>query len=139
MSPITLVDYWMGRDTRYPDDMKPFIATNARELLARVNEFLRDFAIAVPQALDRTVNSGWRPPSVNAGTKGASRTSAHLTGEAIDLSDDDEVLDAWINSPAGLDALVRHDLYAEHRDYTPRWAHLQTRKVSSGRRVFVPY
>lgn len=135
---LTMPDYWMGRDKQFAGDLKPFIAANARELVRRVNELLQEFYSAMPQAIDRTVNSGWRPPAVNAGVRNAARTSAHLTGEAVDLSDDDEVLDAWINSPAGLDALVRCDLYAEHRDYTPRWAHLQTRKVLSGRRVFVP-
>jgi hypothetical protein len=135
---LTVTDYWMGRDRLFPDYMTQQIAANARETVRRVNAFLVDFYGAVPQAVERRVVSGWRPPPVNAGTKGAARTSAHLTGEAVDLSDDEEVLDAWTNTAPGLAALEQYDLYAEDRGSTPRWTHLQTRRTSSGRRVFIP-
>lgn len=135
---ITVTDYWMGRDKQFPEYMTPAIAAAARETVRRVNQFLVDFYGAVPQAVERHVNSGWRPPPVNAGTRNAAKNSPHMSGEGMDLSDDDEVLDAWINSPAGLAALEQHDLYAERREYTPRWAHLQTRRTVSGLRVFIP-
>lgn len=33
-----------------------------------------------------TTNSGYRSPALNAVTKGASKTSQHMTGEAIDIT-----------------------------------------------------
>jgi hypothetical protein len=69
---------------------------------------------------------------------GASQRSLHMTGEAIDISDDDSMLDDWINSPAGTQALMRAELWAESRNYTPRWCHVQIRPPRSGLRFFVP-
>lgn len=135
---ITTDDYFMGRRERYASEFNDAIAAAAVVTVARANALLDAFFAAKPNAIRRHVNSGWRPPSLNATVPGASQRSLHMTGEAIDLSDDDSMLDDWINSPAGLQTLVRLELWAESRNYTPRWCHVQTRPPRSGLRFFVP-
>jgi hypothetical protein len=102
-----------------------------------VNQLLADFYASQPQGSYRTVNSGWRPPEVNASTSGAARNSKHMTGEACDLSDDDEMLDSWLLG-AGRPSLVRIGLWQESPQSTPRWAHVQCVPPPSGNRVFIP-
>ena len=51
------------------------------------------------------VNSGFRGPSVNAGTPGSSKTSQHMKGEAADIEIpgvDDAELHRWICKDSGL-------------------------------------
>lgn len=133
---ITLAQYWMGRNTMYASDLTDQIVANAKETVRRVNLFLNTYHAGLAQK--DTVTSGWRPASVNRTTPNASTTSAHLTAEAVDLADDDGSLDSWIKLPDGRHALVACGLYAEAALYTPRWAHLQTRKTASGSRIFNP-
>lgn len=135
---ITLSAYFMGRREAYPEEFKPLYEENAKILLPRVNEVLTQFYTVFPKAAERGVNSGWRPPHVNAMTRGASPTSLHMTGEAIDLSDDDEALDNYVTSPNGL-ALCEHvGLWIESPNYTKRWCHLQSRPPKSRNRIFIP-
>jgi Peptidase M15 len=135
---ITMKQYWMGRDTQYASELDDTIRANAAETVRRANQFLETYHAATGSTAPDNVNSGWRPPSVNAATKNAAKNSPHLTGEAVDLSDDIEAIDRWITSDAGRQALVECDLYAEFAAATPRWAHLQTRKTASGNRIFKP-
>lgn len=135
---INLRQYWMGRDVTHAADLTPEIQANARDTVSRANLLLLDFEAANPGAAPRTVNSGWRPPSVNAGVPGAAVRSKHLTAQAVDLRDDDGELDRWLTTATGLNALIEHDLYAEHADATPRWCHLQTVAPRSGSRIFRP-
>lgn len=135
---ITVDDYFQGRRERFPAEYREPIGDAAVVTVKRANLLLAAFYLAKPEAIVRRVNSGWRPPTLNASVPGASQRSLHMTGEAIDLSDDDSMLDDWINSPAGTQALVRIELWAESRNYTPRWCHIQTRPPRSGNRFFVP-
>ncbi len=135
---ITLKQYWKGRDTEFASELTDEIKKNAAETVRRANQFLELYHAATGSTAPDNVNSGWRPPSVNAATKNAAKNSPHLTGEAVDLSDDVEDIDKWIASDAGRQALVDCDLYAEWSGATPRWAHLQTRKTASGNRIFKP-
>ena len=128
---ITLADYWMGRDKKYPDAWSEEIEGNAIDLLDRVNALLADFGE------DRKVNSGWRPPEVNANTKGAAVKSKHMTGNAVDLDDPEGDLDDWCSAEDGLN-LVPHGLYMEHPAATKGWCHLQNLPPKSGKRVFYP-
>jgi len=51
------------------------------------------------------INSGFRGPSVNAGTPGSSKTSQHMKGEAADIEIpgiDDAELHRWIVKDSGL-------------------------------------
>lgn len=127
---ITLPEYWMGRDTKYPDAMTPEIESNALETLYRVNLLLESFGET------RKVNSGWRPPEVNAKTPGSALKSKHMTGQAIDLADPDGDLDQWcLDNESELERL---GLWLEHPSATKNWCHLQIVPPKSGRRIFYP-
>lgn len=135
---ITLKQYWKNRDVEHAAELTPQIRANAIETVRRANLLLAIYHAATGSTEPDNVNSGWRPPSVNAATKNASKNSAHLTAQAVDLSDDVEAIDQWISTDAGRKALEDCDLYAEIATATPRWCHLQTRRTASGRRIFRP-
>lgn len=128
---IELNDYWMGRDTKYPDAMTLEIEGNAVELLDRVNALLAEFGE------DRKVNSGWRPPEVNAKTPNAAAKSKHMLGLAIDLDDPEGDLDEWCMENDG-ERLVQFGLWQEHPAATKGWCHLQSTPPKSGKRIFYP-
>jgi hypothetical protein len=127
---ITLTDYWMGRDSEYPLEMTPAIEHNAEITVNLANQLLTRFGAG------RKVRSGWRPPSVNAKTRGASRTSLHMSGQAIDLEDEDRQLTKWLFSNVGRTALVQLGLWMEHPTDAPTWVHVQTKPPPSGNRYF---
>jgi hypothetical protein len=135
---VSLADFYKGRDTTYAAELTPEIEANAAITVERVNSLLEAFYVAMPEEALRSVNSGWRPPQVNATVKNAAGRSRHMTGEACDLSDDDEKLDYWLLQPDGQAALERIGLWMEHPSATPRWAHVQIVPPGSGRRVFMP-
>lgn len=135
---ISLADFYKGRDTQYAAELTLDIEANAVITVNRVNELLAAFYESNPNEAERTVNSGWRPPEVNATVRGSAQHSRHMTGEACDLSDDDEQLDYWLLQPDGQDALKRIALWMEHPSATPRWAHVQIVPPASGNRVFLP-
>lgn len=130
--------FWMGRDKTYSCDLTDEICTNAAETVRRANLLLARFYVARPTAHKRVVNSGWRPPQVNARTERAAKLSNHMLAKAIDISDDDGQLDAWLMTTDGQAALAEIGLWMEHPSATPRWAHVQIVPPKSGRRVFLP-
>lgn len=138
---ISLTDYWMGRDATHPLDMSPQIERNALLLLELVNKLL---VIANTEGVrgklhpktGTVLSSGWRPPAVNAATPRAAKASLHMTGQAIDLYDPDEEIDAWLFRRTQV--LIDIGLWVEHKDYTPRWAHLQSLPPPSRNRYFIP-
>ena len=136
---ITLNDFYKGRDIAYASELTPEIRANAAVTVERVNMLLGAFYASQAEGSYRTVNSGWRPPEVNAATEGAALHSRHMTGEACDLSDDDAALDAWclLQSKAGGE-LERIGLWLESPQSTPRWCHIQIIAPGSGQRVFIP-
>lgn len=129
---IALTDYWMGRDREFPLALTPQIEKNAELTVQLSNALLARFGEG------RKVNSGWRPPQVNAAIKTAAPNSKHMTGQAIDLADPDGDLDDWLMSREGQEALVEIGLWMEHPACTKSWTHLQTVPPRSGRRVFYP-
>ena len=140
---ITLTDYFMGRDKRYPGDLTEAVEGNASELMRRVNLLLSHaYQDGVQPALDAAtgnhVASGWRPKSVNDATANAGENSRHITGRAIDLRDDPvkRPLARWCL--ANLDLLAEIGLWMEDPQWTPSWVHLQSLPPGSGRRVYVP-
>lgn len=127
---ITLADYYMDRDTLYGDELNVTLRANAALTVARANTMLAAASIAA------TVSSGWRPRAVNAQVVNASPTSKHLTCQAIDLADTDDLLDAWCLE--NLHVLEKIGLWLEHPSATPGWCHVQIVAPRSGRRVFEP-
>ena len=62
--------------------------------------------------------------------------SSHLYGCAIDISDPDGKLKAWLK--ANPEKLVECGLWAEDYESTSSWCHLQSYTPKSGKRVFLP-
>lgn len=138
MQPITLDEFFMGRDKTYASELTSELRANAEITVSRANKLLERFYAAKPQAHRRGVNSGWRPKAINAKTKDAAKLSNHMICKAVDLGDDDEDLDNWLMSAEGQRALEEEGLWMEHPKATPRWAHVQIVPPKSGRRVFMP-
>lgn len=124
---ITEAEYLKGRDQKAPLTEK--LRANMKTLLSRVNK-LR-FAWNKPII----VTSGYRPEASNAAVGGKPK-SAHITCEAIDISDPDKELAKW--TLANLPLLEELGLYIEDPAYTKNWLHLQIRAPKSGKRVFKP-
>mgnify|MGYP003387431483 FL=1 len=134
---ITLADYFHAYDgkepgdmrDRYPTYMTPDIEHNAEILVACVNVVLTKAGLNGVK-----VSSGWRPAPYNAAVPGASRTSLHMTGQAVDFDDSDGRLDDFFMSVAGEALLVEFGLWHEHPSSTPKWCHLQSKPPPSGNR-----
>lgn len=151
---IAIEDYWIGpnpfpgrppeqRDVKYAASLTPEIVAAAAVWVERENKLLAraaEFGIALHK-YDPTgtlLTSGWRPPLVNAKTKGAATNSKHMTGQAGDVYDPDGNLDDWLMSPIGQQALHDLGLWMEHPSATKGWSHTQTIPPHSGNRVFYP-
>lgn len=133
---ITEKAFWKHRNASTESQATAAIRVAALETMKRANMLLDLFHAANPGAHERDANSGWRPAAVNRNTKGASPTSWHMFGKAVDINDDDEQLDTWLMTPEGQKALEACELWMEHPRDTPRWCHVQTQAPRSGRRVF---
>lgn len=140
---ITLADYWMGRDTIYPEDCTMEVKANAEKTVKLVNSLLAVMeaegmkfeAHPVSQSL---VSSGWRPPMINRQVKGAAPKSKHMTGEAVDLYDPEGDIDNFLISGQGQRVLASLGLYIEHPSATKSWSHIQIVPPRSHSRVFYP-
>jgi hypothetical protein len=143
---ITLQQYFGGRRDTHGLECSPGIETNAARTVEIVNNLLVNverFGIVVPvneggDFSGSQLNSGWRPPSINSCTAGASPTSLHMTGEAVDLHDPDGELDEFLLTPEGQYLLTDLGLWLESPTKTWGWCHVQTRPPKSGNRVFLP-
>ena len=82
---ITLEDYFMGRDKLFPAELTEEMWGNAVTTIERANLLLER------AGLQRGVNSGWRPASVNAAVRNAAKRSKHIHCLAIDIDDDGAV------------------------------------------------
>lgn len=117
---ITLDAYWKGRDAQYASELTDEIRENAAVVVERANEFLS----RANRSDVTTVNSGWRPKSVNDATANAAFGSKHLLALAVDLPDRDGLLAEWMMD--NVDALKEAGVWAEHPGWTVGWVHLQT-------------
>lgn len=137
---ITIEDYFAGRDKAYPKDLTDEIRRAAEDTVSRINLLLfhavKDGLVLIASNKRSLVNSGWRPPAINAATKGAAARSRHMTGQACDVSDPTGTFKKWCL--ANLDELAAIGLWMESPEATPTWCHLQTVPPHSGNRVFHP-
>lgn len=120
----------MGRDVTYASEYTQDISDNLDKLLIPMNQ------IRAAYGQPMIVNSGWRPPEVNASTPGAATHSKHMEGLACDISDKDGVLMAWVL--ANLSMMQQLGIYHEDFRWTPDWVHFQLGAPASGHRIFVP-
>ena len=120
----------MGRDVQYPNDYTQEISDNLDKLLISMNQ------VRTAWATPMIVNSGWRPPSINAATPGAAKASKHMIGLAVDIADPDGKLWTWVLQ--NLDLMQQLGLYFEDKRWTPNWVHFQLGAPGSGKRIFVP-
>ena len=134
----------MGRRETHPLDLTPAIETEAARTVDLANQLLAaaladGVEVGTSPVTKTQVSSGWRPPDINAGTKGAAVNSKHMTGQAVDLYDPAPgKLKAWLMTGHGQAALMRIGLWMEAPGSTPLWAHVQSKPPGSGRRVFNP-
>lgn len=133
---ITLQDYWMGRDIAYPADLTDEIRANAAIIVERANLLLTAFRAATGDTEIRHVNSGWRPPAINANTPNAAVRSRHMTGQAIDIADPEGDLDQYCIDHVLV--LQKIGLWLEDPSSTKGWTHVQSVPPKSNRRVFYP-
>jgi hypothetical protein len=138
---ITLSDYYLGRDRTHAHLLGSDLRANAARTVEVANKLLI-LAKGAGVTLESNghghiVNSGWRPPDVNAGTPGAALRSLHMQCKAIDLFDPDGDLDDWCLANA--DTVLKDlGLWLEHPAATKGWCHVQLVPPKSGRRVFYP-
>lgn len=133
---ISISDYFQGRDTVHASALTDDIRHNAIKTTEAANRLIAIYQQQTGDNETRTVNSGWRPPAVNANIPGAAPRSKHMTGQAIDISDPEGDLDDWCMD--NLKVLERLGLWLEHPAATKGWCHVQTLPPKSERRVFYP-
>lgn len=138
------VEQYLGQHaaSAAPGELTDEIRANAKTLTERVNPLL--MAFLKETGFSRVLRSGWRPAGFNASfthldanrqpVRGGAPHSRHMTGEGVDVADNDGKLDAWLTD----EKLAEFDLYREHPDATPSWCHLQTCPPGSGHRTFHP-
>lgn len=126
---ITLSQYFEPHGPP-PEDIRE----NALLLLSKVNALLSE--VPEPEAQFPELTSGWRPAYYNRSVPGAAKNSRHITGQAVDVRDDEGAIDTYLFDHPEL--LVRHDLYMEAPAATKGWSHLQCVPPRSGRRIFYP-
>lgn len=131
---ITVEDYLMGRDKDY--NLSQMLLLHANATVDRANNLLAQYYADHPDAAKTHVQSGFRPPEINAKTPGAALHSKHMTCQAVDLADPDGLLDDWCMD--NLDKLELCELWLEHPSATKGWTHWQIVPPRSGKRVFYP-
>lgn len=147
---MTVDDYFTGpdgvrRDQVYSSELTHEILSNAQITVDRWNLLLSHFYQENASAKKRWVHSGWRPKAVNDVTAGAAPNSSHLTGEALDGSDEDRMLARWIleneeqakklGSPSHA---AQIGLWFEDFRTTIDWVHGQCIPPHSLHRIYIP-
>jgi len=127
---ISMNELTMGRDKTHPQDFTKAVQQNLKVLLEKINIIRESYGKPM------TVNSGWRPASINVATPGAAKTSKHIVGLAVDIADADCALWKWCLQ--NLDLIQELGLYLEDKRYTKTWVHFGIGAPTSGKRIFKP-
>ncbi len=135
---ITLQDYF--GDKPHPTEYN----LNALTLLYRVNNLIAAFVTDTGEISVNNPKTGNQISGNKGGDGGfrlptsltGSSKSAHKLAKAVDIYDQGNHLDKWLDKNP--DALIKYDLYREAGEATPGWCHLGTRKPLSGKRTFKP-
>lgn len=147
---FTVDDYFTGpdgtrRDHAYSQELTHDILANAQVTVDRWNLLLSYFYQENLGAKKRWIHSGWRPKAINDMTRGAAPHSTHLTGEALDASDEDRALARWILDDEltcgrmGMPSLAaKIGLWFEDFRTTADWVHGQCVPPMSLNRIYIP-
>lgn len=130
---ISINEILMGRATF--ESLPLDVQTNITELHKRIN------VIRAAYGKPMRVNDGYRRPQDTP--KNGAAKSKHLTGQAIDIDDDDKgTLWFWLMQPQQMQLLQQVGLWLEHGCYTHcaagSWVHAQIVPPLSGKRIFIP-
>ena len=128
LTPLTLDDYFKGRDIQYADELTDEIKANAVETVKRLNAL----QIAVQRQL--AITSGWRPPSITYTIPGAKHGDAHEKGQGADLHDPKADLYYWL--VRNVSCLISIGLWLESISSAKNHIHVQTYAPRSGNRIF---
>lgn len=136
ITPEVYFGKWAGHDALTDDIEKRAaslcLAVNRLLLRAQADGVTLDINPATHTLISGEQYGGWRPPACPIGAP----SSAHKTGQAVDLYDPDGDLDTWIMNHQYV--LADNGLYLEHPAATRGWSHLSSRPPRSGNRVFYP-
>jgi len=125
---ISVDEFLMGRAKL--DELTPEQVANMNTIIPRANDLLQAFGEY------RKVNSGYRSPADQQRINPSAPKSKHLLCAAIDLSDPDGKLSAFVM--ANLPLVSRIGLWIENPQKTRGWVHIQCLPPKSGSRVFNP-
>lgn len=124
------VDEYLGQHLAgHESELTDEIRANAEIICGRANQLIAAFEE------DRGLRSGWRPSAINHNAGGALH-SRHMTGQAVDIEDNDGRLDEFCKQNVGL--LEQLGLWLEDDAATPSWCHIQCVPPRSGHRFFIP-
>ena len=112
----------------YPTTDK--IDNNLQTLLERINK------IRIAYNVVMIVTSGLRSDADQKRINPKVPHSHHLAGEAVDISDPDGKLKAWVMQNIKL--LEEVGLWCEDFSSTTNWVHFQISEPASGHRFFIP-
>lgn len=129
---ITVEEY-LGQHAAQASDgeLTDAIRDNAKITVEKANSLLAEAGMT-----DGSLRSGWRPAATNAGIPNAAAKSKHMTGQAVDIADEDGALDDFcLAHPEVLESI---GLWQEHPASTKGWCHVQIVPPRSGNRVFYP-
>ena len=126
------------------EDQTPEIQANLKILLERVNKIRAAYGKPMsPTSGLRTMEDHlriYREKAEKAGVpfdeSKVPMKSRHLFGEAVDISDPDQELQAWCKDNEK--ELEDAQLWMEDFSATPNWCHFQVKPPKSGRRWFLP-
>lgn len=128
MKYISVDEYLQGRAKL--EDLPDETISNINTLIPKINDLLEKFGEY------RKVNSGYRTIEDQKRINPKSMKSRHLTGQAIDISDENGKFQKWILN--NIKIIEELDLYFEDFSYTKNWVHCQIIKPKSGKRFFIP-
>jgi hypothetical protein len=117
-------------------DLNKDTQANLTTLLERINKVRAAYGKAMK------VNDGYRRPEDTP--KNGAKKSKHLTGQAIDIDDDEAgTLWFWLMKPEQMQLLKDVGLWLEHGCYTHckkfgTWVHFQIVAPNSQKRIFIP-
>lgn len=112
----------------------PDIEANLKILLYRINQVRS--AYGEPMTVTSGLRSIFQQEALIDQGKSNAPHSKHLSGEAVDILDEDHKLRDWVK--LNLQLMETIGFWFESFDSTPTWIHFQIVPPKSGIRIFIP-